>query len=232
MSQGEVNALALSIFLPRATLPGSPFRFVVIDDPVQAMDPAKVEGLARVLEQTAAARQVLVFSHDDRLPAAIRRLGIAARILQVHRRSGSVVEIVAAGDPASQALRDARAVANDTEVPATVAARVVPGQCRIAVEAACTDGARRRLLASGRDHAEVDATLDAARTLTQKTALALFGDVGRGGDVLPRLDRLGRAHADTFQALNKGAHGELVGSPKDTVGDAERLVAALVQACR
>jgi ABC-type hemin transport system ATPase subunit len=49
MSQGEVNALALSVFLPRARLPASPFRFLVIDDPVQAMDPAKVDGLARVL---------------------------------------------------------------------------------------------------------------------------------------------------------------------------------------
>lgn len=57
MSQGEVNALALSVFLPRARLPASPFRFVVIDDPVQAMDPAKVGGLARVLEKGAADRQ-------------------------------------------------------------------------------------------------------------------------------------------------------------------------------
>jgi energy-coupling factor transporter ATP-binding protein EcfA2 len=51
MSQGEVNALALAVFLPRARLPASPFRFLVIDDPVQAMDPAKVDGLARVLEK-------------------------------------------------------------------------------------------------------------------------------------------------------------------------------------
>jgi hypothetical protein len=36
MSQGEVNALALSVFLPRARLPASPFRFLVIDDPVYA----------------------------------------------------------------------------------------------------------------------------------------------------------------------------------------------------
>ena len=43
LSQGETNALALSVFLPRATAEGSPFRFVVIDDPVQAMDPAKVD---------------------------------------------------------------------------------------------------------------------------------------------------------------------------------------------
>ena len=49
MSQGELHALALSLFIPRATLPESPFRFVVIDDPVQSMDPARVDGLARVL---------------------------------------------------------------------------------------------------------------------------------------------------------------------------------------
>jgi hypothetical protein len=46
MSQGEQSALAISVFLPRAMLPGSPFGFVVIDDPVQSMDPAKVVGLA------------------------------------------------------------------------------------------------------------------------------------------------------------------------------------------
>lgn len=93
MSQGEVNALALSIFLPRATVQASPFRFLVIDDPVQAMDPAKVEGLAQVLDEFARSRQVLVFTHDDRLPEAVRRLGIQARVLEVTRRPGSVVEI-------------------------------------------------------------------------------------------------------------------------------------------
>ena len=50
MSQGELHSLALSLFVPRATLPESPFRFIVIDDPVQSMDPARVDGLARVLE--------------------------------------------------------------------------------------------------------------------------------------------------------------------------------------
>ena len=47
MSQGELHSLALSLFLPRATLPESPFRFICVDDPVQSMDPARVEGLAR-----------------------------------------------------------------------------------------------------------------------------------------------------------------------------------------
>jgi hypothetical protein len=44
MSQGELHSLALSLFLPRATLAESPFRFVVIDDPVQSMDPARIDG--------------------------------------------------------------------------------------------------------------------------------------------------------------------------------------------
>ena len=58
VSQGEVNCLALSLFFPRAMLPESPFRFIVIDDPVQAMDPARVDGLARVFADVAKTRQL------------------------------------------------------------------------------------------------------------------------------------------------------------------------------
>ena len=52
-SQGELHALTLALFLPRATLAESPFRFVVLDDPVQAMDPAKVDGLVELLGELA-----------------------------------------------------------------------------------------------------------------------------------------------------------------------------------
>jgi DNA repair exonuclease SbcCD ATPase subunit len=38
---------------------------VVIDDPVQSLDPARVDGLARALEETARTCQVIVFTHDD-----------------------------------------------------------------------------------------------------------------------------------------------------------------------
>ncbi|HEX6241864.1 MAG TPA: hypothetical protein VFZ61_13240, partial [Polyangiales bacterium] len=111
MSQGELHSLALSLFLPRATLPDSPFRFICVDDPVQSMDPAKVDGLADVLGEMARSRQVIVFTHDDRLPAAVRRLALPARIVQVQRRRRSVVEVAPGSDPAGQALRDARSVA-------------------------------------------------------------------------------------------------------------------------
>lgn len=54
------------------------------------MDPARVEGLAKVLADTARTRQVIVFTHDDRLPEAVRRLGIPATVLSVTRRAHQV----------------------------------------------------------------------------------------------------------------------------------------------
>jgi hypothetical protein len=223
MSQGEVNALALSIFLPRATIAASPFRFLVIDDPVQAMDPAKVEGLARVLEEVSGRRQVLVFTHDDRLPEAVRRLGIPARILEVARRPGSIVEVRSALSPVERQLKDACDLCADEGLPENVAAKVVPGLCRLAVEAAFTDATRRRLLRAGKRHADVEAEMEAADTLTKKAALAMFGDTSRGGDVLRRLNSWRPASADVYQALNKGAHAEHRGSLRSLVSQARAL---------
>ena len=91
MSQGELQALGLAVFLPRACAEESPFRFVIIDDPVQSMDPSKVDGLARVLHTLAQTRQVVVFTHDNRLPEAIRRLDVPATIWEVVRQNKSVV---------------------------------------------------------------------------------------------------------------------------------------------
>ena len=93
MSQGELHALALSLFILRVKFDASPFGFAILDDPVQAMDPVRVDGLARVLHSLAKTRQVVVFTHDDRLPTAVRRLQIPATILSVTRRPKSHVEL-------------------------------------------------------------------------------------------------------------------------------------------
>jgi recombinational DNA repair ATPase RecF len=225
MSQGEVNALALSIFLPRATVKASPFRFLVIDDPVQAMDPAKVEGLAQVLNEFAASRQVVVFTHDDRLPEAVRRLGIQARILEVSRRPGSVVEIRHSRTPVEGLLKDAGAVCADPDLPEDVAARVVPGLCRLAVEAAFTEAIRRRELRAGKRHADIEAEIDAADTLTKRAALAMFGDADQGGDVLRQLNhwQRNRVAGDTFRELNKGTHVAYDGSLRGLIHDTRQL---------
>lgn len=223
MSQGELHALALSLFLPRATLSQSPFRFLVIDDPVQSMDPARVDGLARVLNDAAKDRQVIVFTHDDRLPSSFRRLGLPARILEVTRRPGSVVEIRAALDPVARALDDARALVR-SELPPETARRVVPGLCRVAIEAQCSDVVWRRRLARGERHADIEAALRDADRLVTLTALALFDDAGRGGEVYNRINRWGPHLTDAFKRANAGAHDGDAGDLDVLVRDVEELV--------
>jgi recombinational DNA repair ATPase RecF len=228
MSQGELHSLALSLFVPRATLPESPFRFIVIDDPVQSMDPARVDGLARVLETAAADRQVVVFTHDDRLPEAARRLDVAAEIVEVTRRDASVVELRRALDPVGRYLEDGFAVASTADLPPPAAARVVPGLCRLALEAACMEVVRRRRLGRGEPHAEVEQVLSGADGLTRLAALALFDDAARGADVLPHLRREGGpAGAEAFRQADEGMENLPADAAVELVRQAGKLAAWL-----
>jgi energy-coupling factor transporter ATP-binding protein EcfA2 len=225
MSQGELNSLALSLFIPRATLADSPFRFIVIDDPVQSMDPARVDGLARVLQATARERQVVVFTHDDRLPEAVRRLGIEATMLEVTRREGSVVDLRAAQDPVGRYIEDARALARTDNLPAPAARRVIPGLCREALEAACMEAVRRRRFGKGESRAAVEELLVArGKKLTPLAALAVFDETERAADVLARINKdVSREAGDAFKACADGTHAEFDGDKLALVHDAERL---------
>ncbi|WP_246422676.1 AAA family ATPase [Nocardiopsis mwathae] len=97
LSQGEFQALALSVCLPRTLIPGNPFGFLVLDDPVQAMDTETVEGLSAVLAEVGRHRQIIVFTHDTRLPDALIRLGLPAAIRTIHRDATSNVWVDAPG---------------------------------------------------------------------------------------------------------------------------------------
>lgn len=230
MSQGELHSLALSLFLPRATLEVSPFRFVFIDDPVQAMDPAKVDGLARVLDKVAKDRQVVVFTHDDRLPQAVRYLGIEATVIEVQRREGSVVELRTVRSPVEHYLEDARALVRTDDLPDPVYRRVVPGLCRQSIEAACIEVIRNRRLRRGESHSEVETLVGSNGKLLPRLALALYDDPTRAGDVLGTLNRdYGPWSADVVQACNKGAHGVISGDGIGFVSDTGKLVAKLAR---
>lgn len=228
VSQGEVNCLALSLFFPRAMLPDSPFRFIVIDDPVQAMDPARVDGLARVFAQISGTRQLIVFTHDDRLPAALHRLQIPHTALQVTRRAGSIVEVRRTVDPVNQYFLDARAVEKDDSLPDGVAARVVPGLCRLGIEAACMEAVRRRRIGRGDAHQAVERELAGAKSTTTLAALALFDDGSLGGKVLGEINkRWGKAAGDAFQDVKAGTHKGFHGNLVSLIDEAQRLAAGL-----
>jgi hypothetical protein len=228
MSQGELHALGLALFLPRATSAESPFRFIVIDDPVQSMDPAKVDGLARLLAKVGEERQVVVFSHDDRLPEAIRRLQLPAEIWDVTRREGSVVELRKNEDPVGRYLDDARSMARTTELPEQVRAVAVAGFCRSALEAACHQVIRARRISAGVRHGDVEVELGMVQTLRQALALALLDDVNRGGDVVSAVRKLrGQAAVKAFDAAKEGTHEPYPGDLRHFVEDTAHLAEAL-----
>ena len=214
MSQGELHALALSLFIPRVKFDASPFGFAILDDPVQAMDPVRVDGLARVLHSLAKTRQVVVFTHDDRLPTAVRRLQIPATILSVTRRPKSRVELKTSLDPVQAAIEDARAVELSGGLPEEVPRRVVPSLCRQAIEAASLESGRRRLLGVGMGLDECEEKWADAVKLLPRIAIALYGDADRAGDVYGTLNnKFGGWAADTARACNEMAHS---GAPEGT----------------
>jgi hypothetical protein len=181
-----------------------------------------VDGLARVLDMVAKELQVVVLTHDDRLPEAVRRLEIAATVIEVTRRDRSIVELRTVLDPVTRYLEDAFALAKTDQLPAIVAERVIPGFCRMALEAACTAVVRRRRLGRGESYAEVEDLL-AGATLKRLAALALFDDGNRGGDVMVRLNRDKARAADAFRQCNEGAHGATPSALMPFIRDVEDL---------
>ena len=220
MSQGELLALSVSVFLPRAALDESPFRFAVIDDPVQAMDPAKVDGLARVLHRAARTRQIVVFTHDDRLPEAIRRLRLDATMLHVDRRARSAVDVQISRTPGPALPRRRPRLRAPDRLPPEVQARVVPMFCRSAVEAAAANIVRRRAAERGHeprrgrraDRARRARCARRSRSCCSATRAAR----ARSADEIRR--RYGAAAAALVTELNRGAHGR-----RSTPATLERL---------
>ncbi len=230
MSQGELQALALAIFIPRATSPQSPFRFLVLDDPIQAMDPSKIDGFLQVLTVLAKDRQVIVFTHDDRLPAAIRRSRAAARVIEVIRGANSAVTMTEASRPATRLLDDAFAIAADEAVPEDIKKAAVPMLCREAFEATCWEVFAAKAWARGQSRAEVEAHWERATTVRRRLALALALDAHDDAAV-ERWRSGGRARRDTLSVINTGLHRG-VADYRSAVNDARRVIGELDELAR
>ena len=225
MSQGELQALALAIFIPRATSPESPFRFLVFDDPIQAMDPSKIDGFLEVLTSLAKDRQVIVLTHDNRLPAAIRSSRAPARIIEVTRAVNSAISVVDSTRPATRLLDDAFAIAADDAVPEDIKRSAIPALCREALESTAWDVYSSKALANGQSREEVEEAWENATKTARRLALALAGNA----DDPLAVDKWktgGRARRDTLTVVNKGIH-QGVSDYKAAVNDARLAVSDL-----
>ena len=221
MSQGELHALALALFIPRATAAASPFRFIVLDDPIQAMDPAKIDGFVQVLSAIAQTHQVIVFSHDDRLASVVRETGVDARMVDVVRETGSRVTVGDNVNPALRAVADVFALLKDEGMPEEVKRRVAPGLFRMALEAAAKQAYYTRRSLAGRPRSESEAEWTSAKKTISRVALAVHGD--------PSADLTGwrKSKPARDRALwisNAGVHGAGPPVTIDSARDLEKTV--------
>ncbi len=228
VSQGELSCLALSLFFPRAMLPASPFRFLMIDDPVQAMDSARVDGLARLFAKIAEDRQLIVFTHDNRLPESLRLLNLDHHCLEVVRLAKSKVEVSEKRDPVIQYFFDARSIMKDENFPADMARRVIPGFCRDGLEAACVEAVWRRRLGRGKSHQAIEKELLYAKKLSQKASLVFFDKIDKGGEVFKTIaGKWERRLADAYSDANKGTHKKYSGELPALINDCQTLAERL-----
>ncbi|MBY6366557.1 AAA family ATPase [Rhodococcoides corynebacterioides] len=225
MSQGELHALALALFIPRATTPTSPFRFIVLDDPIQAMDPAKVDGFVRVLSRLAATRQVVVFSHDDRLATAIRQLAVDARLIEVTRATGSAVTVSEASNPSTRYVDDVFALVRDEKVPDVVKRRACPGLFRLALESAAQQVFYAEQYRTGAGRVETEKQWSQAGSTRKRLALAAHGDAER--DLSGWLSWRTERHP-TLRIANAGTHGTDVVVDDMAVRDLRSMVKGIL----
>ncbi len=227
VSQGELNALALSLFLPRATTDESPFRFIVLDDPVQSMDPVKIVKLAQILAEVAENRQVVVFTHDHRLVDSLRFQGLPVTEVRVERGRESAVLTKKRSAPATQAVNEAKALIKDANVSSYVAKTVLPGVCRSALEAAFYDLAYQALSRRGKEWKWIEEQTSKTRELKQLAGLALSEEGRLRDEDIPQSIReaFGEEALQIIDDCNHGSHeAGALSDPKTLVGRVEKLV--------
>ena len=80
LSECQLNCLGLSVWVMQATSPGSPFGFIVLDDPVQAMDDDHAEAfLSKMVPHLidSCGKQVIVLSHVQGVTDRLQTINLA-----------------------------------------------------------------------------------------------------------------------------------------------------------
>lgn len=168
---------------------------------------------------------MIVLTHDNRLPAAIRSSRTPARIVEVARAVNSTISVADSTLPAMRLLDDAFAIAVDEAVPEGVKRAAIPALCREALEAAAWDVYSSKAFADGQLRAELESAWEDATKTTKRLALALSGNA----DDPVAVDKWkagGRARRDTLSVVNKGIH-QGVSDYKGAVNDARLAVGDL-----
>lgn len=87
LSECQLNCLGLAVWLMRATTPSSPFGFILLDDPVQAMDDDHAEAfIAQVVPHLLdhEGKQIIVLSHVRNVIDKLRHMNLQRDVRHYH----------------------------------------------------------------------------------------------------------------------------------------------------
>jgi AAA domain, putative AbiEii toxin, Type IV TA system len=205
LSSGQRNALLLAPLLVLDD--AGPFGFLLIDDPVHALDDLRVDHLARELARLADSYQVLVLTHDPRLEEHLRARRPDLATVTLDREVVSrTVRCTHLSTPWETLLGDASQVRDTAQKDGWLndasQESVVTGLCRAALDGAIRQAAINWAVSHGKDVDEALMALGEARD-TRARADHVFALAG-GSDKLPTT----RICVDTcLPAWNAGAHG-------------------------
>lgn len=223
LSSGQRNALLLAPLLILDAV--GPFGFLVVDDPVHALDDLRVDLLTAELARLAHDRQVIVMTHDARVEEHLRARIPEATVIELNRDPRHRAVTWSAGTPWDTLLDDALEVSRTAGKEgwrySESVGSVVAGLCRAAVDGALRQTVINRTARRRENVEEALAALGEKRD-TRKRIQYVLGLAG-GGAALPALENGSREHL-TF--WNQGSHGQL---PPDV--DLEATIAAAQAAC-
>jgi hypothetical protein len=188
VSESQLNALGLALFLARMKREGTPWDAFVLDDVVNSFDANHRLGLARLLSEEFAESQVILFTHDSAFFDIAQRMFHGWRFKEVVAWSPSGGPVLGDGD-----LR-ARLV---DRLGSGQSAGVLGGIARIALEQSLSRPLEKLALPIRHD--------PHGRHSAQELLIALRRGLKDRGSALRDLPVLKRMAADTY-LTNLGAH--------------------------
>jgi hypothetical protein len=203
-----------------------PFGFLIVDDPVQALDDMRVDLLAQELVRLAHQRQVIVLTHDPRLEEHLRSRCADLTVVELQREPRArSVEWSTHTTPWQALLDDAHRICKNARSDGWAYTEsldsVVAGLCRAAVDGALRQATITCAVQRGDDVEGALASLGEGRE-TRKRIEFVIGLAG-GVEHLPCLDT---GRTEHLRFWNQGAHGQL---PSGV--DLEATVTAAEKAC-
>ena len=212
LSAGQYNALVLALLL--GSNMQSPFRFLVLDDPVHAMDDFRADKFAELIAARAASgTQIVLLTHDQQLVDVLRHHVAALHLVKLSRDPHGNIVQVDATHPWQSLIADARKVlSTNTDragqhavLSAETTTVLVLSFCRQAVDAVV----REFVIESSRNGVTSETAIAALdRAFTTRNALRLVDRlVDRGHPAKALISRLLRER-DLLNDLNAGSHGD------------------------